>query len=118
MKMKISPLQLELIFFEKEKLEVKPLDCSEEYRPINNSINFKVSYGKTEDDVNYRAIKFSLNVNKNKKNSPFKVELEGLALFSIAETENLPEEKIERMFIFNGTSMVFSFLRGYIFFIL
>ena len=116
MEIKISPLQLEMIFFEKEKLDINPQNCSEGYKPTDNSVLFETDFGKIiVDNISYKAIRFSLNVNKNKKNSPFKAELEGIAWFSIAETENLPEEKIERMFIFNGTSMVFSFLRGYIF---
>ena len=118
MKTKISPLQLEMIFFEKEKLEINPQNCTDDYKPTDNSVVFEIGFGKAiADSVDYKAIKFTLSVNKNKKNSPFKAELKGIALFSfLTEKQNsLNEEKIERMFIFNGSSMIFSFLRGYIF---
>jgi len=118
MKMKISPLQLEMVFFEKEKLEINPQNCSNEYKPTDNSVVFEIDFGKAiVNSISYKAIKFALSVNKNKKNSPLRAELKGIALFSFKDTNEdfSEEEKIERMFIFNGTSIVFSFLRGYIF---
>jgi hypothetical protein len=107
-----------MVVFEKEKLEIKPQNCSDKYKPTDNSVVFEIDFGKAVvDGADYKAIKFGLSVNRNKKNSPFKAELKGIALFSfLNENKNsLNDEKVERMFIFNGSSIIFSFLRGYIF---
>jgi len=115
MKVKLSPLQLEFILFEKEKFEINLEYCSNQYKLTDNTVSFEVDFGKVEiDSVSYKGIKFSLVVNKSKKYSPFKVELRGIAMFSVEKGKE-DNEKLERIFIFNGTSIVYSFLRGYVF---
>lgn len=112
--MNLSPLQLELVIFERERLEIFPENCNDKFRVVNNKVDFHVEFGKASTDhKEYDAIKFQLQVNKNKRKVPIKVDIKGLALFSIEG--QIESSKKERLLVFNGSSIVFGFLRGYIF---
>jgi len=113
MTVKTSPLRLENIVITKEQIEVYPEYCMvEKFIPL---VNFSVEFGKVKEGMHNReldAIKFNLHVNRKKRKVPFKLSIEGIALF---ECDLEEETKKIKLLVYNGTVMIFGFLRGYVY---
>jgi preprotein translocase subunit SecB len=115
MTVKSSPLRLENLIISKEKIEAYPEYCGEERK--TPAVDFSVKFGEAEIQQGetlqrFDAIFFTLKVNAKKRKVPFKAEVEGFALFS---TDVEEEQQKAKLLVYNGTVIVFGFLRGYLY---
>jgi preprotein translocase subunit SecB len=112
MKVQLSPLQLKNFFIKHEKIEIYSEFCKTE-KNFQHTMSIDIDFGKALiENNNFDAILFKLEINKNKKKTPFKISIECIAVFEINISD---EQQKEKFLIINGSVMVYGFLRGYLF---
>ena len=110
-----SPLQLRLVDIPVFKLHYR-IDKIKDFEKFKADYSVDLDFDVLETDKGedeLYMLRLRVWVNKNKRNAYFKIEMQIQGVFEFIE--KLGEEKRTRLLIFNGFSMLYSFVRGYIY---
>jgi len=116
MKAKKSVMQLETLRVDNIRLEWY-LDVLEDEKSLDStkySMNLDFDVVPLGEEGKLYGIRFLIKVNERKKSVPFKAQAELHGTFRFMK-DDLSEERKLRYLLLNGLSMLYSFVRGYLF---